>query len=178
MKTKKVHLPGKWTRGTKWVFLCLAWVFAPTVYTQNIAESGSPLYLLTVRESVEGLKNSGNEKPGEAAKVCPQCGKVHAAVLQGQADHAAAALSPGASQPGQPCPICGQIHSTVPATNLTSTATVPSASPIAGRFYYCQKCKVYHQSKPLAPVSSLALPNLSVSVPSITRTNDGSLGRR
>ena len=183
VKAKKAHLLNNWTRETKWVFLCVAWIFPPTVYTQNIAESGSPLYFVTVCESISGLKTRGNEQSGEEGKVCPHCGKVHPPPVNNRTNQVAAATPVAATLPGQPCPVCGQIHSPAQTTAQSNGAppiTTPSLNSvgvIAGKYYYCPKCRVYHQYKPT--LSTLSAPLSPVgSVPLVSHTNVEQTGRR
>jgi hypothetical protein len=161
-----------------WLGLWLASAVPIAVQAQAIAEGGSPLYVLTVRESVQGLKNHGNEKPGEAAKVCPQCGKVHAAAPESQANHAVGNTLPAAAQPGQPCPVCGQIHTPAQTAGQTNTtpllagaASSAASQPVAGKYYYCANCKVYHQTKPPLPAVTSPMDKMVVAPLPDSHTN-------
>jgi ssDNA-binding Zn-finger/Zn-ribbon topoisomerase 1 len=137
-----------------------------------------------VQESLVGLRNHGNEKSAEEGKVCPVCGKVHSSVPVGGTNHVAASVVSETSPQGQPCPVCGQIHSAAPAAGQTNMAaagiasSAGSSSQIAGKYFYCPQCKVYHRSKPSPPVAPLPLERGVVSPPIDPLTNAGNAGRR
>jgi hypothetical protein len=141
---------------------------------QKIAEGGSPLYAFTVRESLAGLQNSGKEKTAAEGQVCPNCGKVHALVTPNVANPVAAAPAPQSASQGQPCPVCGKIHppaQTAGQTNTTAELAAHSGTVelIAGKYIYCDKCKIYHQTQPSPIVPRL--PNLGAIKPPLTSTN-------
>jgi ssDNA-binding Zn-finger/Zn-ribbon topoisomerase 1 len=146
------------------------------VQAQRIAEGGSPLYLHTVHESVEGLKGRG--KAAEEGKVCPHCGKVHALVAESGANRVAAAPAPQ-FLPNQPCPVCGQIHPPAASTLHTNALVAPSVmgqsnnlAAGSARFYYCPNCKVYHQVQQHPPaVFHASVPGLK---PAGTNTSPAS----
>ena len=173
-------------QGMVWLGFGLAMLLPIAGRAQGIAEGGSPLYVLTVRESVQGLKNHGNEKPGEVAKVCPQCGKVHAAAPESQANHAAANAVPAAAQPGQPCAVCGQIHAPAAVAGQTNSAVAiaggaavasVASQPVAGKFYYCANCKVFHQTKPTLPAVTSPMDRVVVRSPQDSQTNSQKTGQ-
>jgi hypothetical protein len=149
---------GRLTRQFTLVFLL---GLAPkAVFAQAIAEGGSPLYAFTVHESVLGLKTSGQDKPA-AGQVCPQCGKVHPVASPNGTNQVAALPASESLQPNQPCPICGQIHALAAAPGQTNLAAAAVSSPGAsapsfGKYFYCDKCKVYHLTKP--SMSSFSFP--------------------
>ncbi|HRY47021.1 MAG TPA: hypothetical protein P5186_03145 [Candidatus Paceibacterota bacterium] len=110
---------------------------------QKIAEGGSPLYSFTVQESLAGLKSTGKEKAASEGQVCPHCGKVH--------------------PPAQ----------TVPHTNAAAgtVSALSSVGTIAGKYYYCDKCKVYHQAQALPIVPKVPNPGAILPHPLNTNTS-------
>jgi hypothetical protein len=124
---------------------------------EPIAQSGSPLYAITVHESIEGLKANGLDN-NQQAKPCPVCGKIHAAVTPGATNQVASSLE--SVQQNQVCPVCGQIHplaQTDGHTNMSpgqiSTTDSGAASAAMAKYVYCAKCKIYHPVKTVAPAS-------------------------
>jgi hypothetical protein len=149
--------------------LSLAWLSLCPALAESVAEGGSPLYSVAVRESVQGLKTGGKQEPVAAAQVCPKCGKVHATVAANETNQLAAAHPADSVPVGQPCPYCGQIHPPAAAagsTNLPAPTGAGAASTFLGQpgrtYVYCPHCKVYHRSKsPLPTVASSLQPGLA-----------------
>jgi hypothetical protein len=110
------------------------------VFAQEIAEGGSPLYSLTVRESLKGLKDRGKDQAAGSEAVCPKCGKVHPPRDAAGTNRVVAPPAPA----GKPCPVCGKVHP------QARNGTEPSEDKGA-MYVYCEKCKVYHRRRQDTP---------------------------
>lgn len=101
----------------------LALLVAPAftgVRAQPIVEGGSPLYVLAVRESVQGLR--GRNAPAQAAA---------AAQTPPLATPAAAAVQTPAGVPA-------------PAAGTNSVAAFEPTPEFLSRYYFCTNCQAWH----------------------------------
>lgn len=112
------------------------------IAAQPITEGGSPLYVLAVRESVQGLRG-GRNAPAQAAAQTPPAGAA--------AQTPAAASSPAAS------------------TNVLSAAQ--PTPEFLSRYYFCTNCQAYHlRAAPVTPILQQGLSN-ALSPATILLTN-------